>query len=302
MTEKTTNLMASAKLQCSIGKTKKASTRNPKAQTQAENKAYLVHSRDTLKPYERYRKLYGERKYQRPQKALSSSFLELPTELRLRIYICALVLPETGIGKQDFWQRRLDKKFYRRIFNRENVNLGFLRVCKQVNAEAAQVFYGQNEFRFSGTNGCIVAAAFVYTIKARNTHWLAHLTIAMPLLTEDRSIYANEGTASLPSKPYFKLAYRPDTNTVIWSGLPDLITAHPGMAVEVVSLWKEDDTENQDADEDGWSYQVKHGKVLTRLEPLVPVVHMGTEYESRGRWSVENARVVDLPLVAAGEK
>lgn len=131
---------------------------------------------------------------------MNSGFLKLATELCLEIYKYALVLPmpiefwpDTGTGRQDFWQRCHDGKFYRRCFNRRNINLGLLRVSEQVNEEAYQVFYGQNEIRFSGINGCIIAAAFVYTIKARNTRWLTNVTIAMSLFTENRYIYANEG-------------------------------------------------------------------------------------------------------------
>jgi len=94
---------------------------------------------------------------------MDSSFLELPTKLRLEIYKYALVLPvpieflpDTGSDRQTFCQRHHDEKFYRRLFNRNNINLGFLRACKQVSREAAEVFYGQNEFRFSGTNSCNV--------------------------------------------------------------------------------------------------------------------------------------------------
>lgn len=167
----------------------------------------------------------------------------------------------------------------------------------------------------------------------------------MPLITENRYIYANEGnpgthsrfcevvggswahlrypqdrkkwsydavfnllvqrlgetlqlkklTLILPS--YFKLTYGLDTNTVIWSSLTDLITAHLDMAVEVVSLWRAEG-ETQSEDEGGRLFARYHAQVLARLKSLAPVVHIGTEYEPRGRWSVENASAVDIPSVA----
>ncbi|KAF1930465.1 uncharacterized protein M421DRAFT_90995 [Didymella exigua CBS 183.55] len=100
--------------------------------------------------------------------------------------------PDIRVRQQDFWQRRHDYKFYRRIFNRKNVNLALLHVCKRVNAEVVEVSHGQNELRFSGTHGFIVAAAFVYTIEVQNTRWLMDLSIAMPPCSEDRSYYANQ--------------------------------------------------------------------------------------------------------------
>jgi hypothetical protein len=48
------------------------------------------------------------------------------------------------------------------------------------NEEAAEVFYGKNEFRFSGLNGHVSAAAFTHTIGLRHLQWLTNLTIGMP--------------------------------------------------------------------------------------------------------------------------
>ncbi|KAF3050605.1 hypothetical protein E8E11_009686 [Didymella keratinophila] len=141
--------------------------------------------------------------------SMNSSFLELPTELRLKIYKYALMLPvpseflpDSGSDRQTFCQRRHDEKFYRCLFNRNDISLGFLRACKQVNQEAAEGLYGQNEFRLYSTKGCILAAAFVFTMKARHTRWLTHLTIAMPLYSCDSSKYEHSNNPG--SKGFFQ--------------------------------------------------------------------------------------------------
>jgi hypothetical protein len=120
--------------------------------------------------------------------------------LRPEIYKLALVLQvridllsDTGY-MHNFSQRRNHEKFIRPLFNRDNINLGLPRACKQVNRKAAEVFHGQNEFQISGTNGCIVAAAFMFTIKARHTRWLTHMNIAMLLYLLDSSRYAHTRT------------------------------------------------------------------------------------------------------------
>jgi hypothetical protein len=54
--------------------------------------------------------------------------------------------------------------------------LGLLRLNKQINAEAASVFYGHNEFRFTNPNGRDTLEAFCKTIGEANTRRLAKIT------------------------------------------------------------------------------------------------------------------------------
>jgi hypothetical protein len=61
-----------------------------------------------------------------------------------------------------------------------------LRVCKRIHPEAAEVFYGENEFRFSGVNGWIVVNAFVATIGIRHARFVKVLTIGMPFWAKNR--------------------------------------------------------------------------------------------------------------------
>lgn len=82
--------------------------------------------------------------------------------------------------------RQLKQKF---LYDLE-VNLGFFRTCKQIYCEATKVFYGQNEFRFSGLNGHMVAFAYMSKIGARNFAFMESMTIAMPFRSYDRGGYA----------------------------------------------------------------------------------------------------------------
>ena len=69
--------------------------------------------------------------------------------------------PETGHFNRDFHMRIVV-----RHRTRHKLHLQLLRTCKVVNSEAAEIFYGKNEFRFSGINGCVIASAFVFTINS----------------------------------------------------------------------------------------------------------------------------------------
>lgn len=55
---------------------------------------------------------------------------------------------ETGDQSADHKFRGTNKQDFRLLFT-ERYNLRFLRTCKQINAEATSIFYG-NAFRFSG--------------------------------------------------------------------------------------------------------------------------------------------------------
>jgi hypothetical protein len=74
-----------------------------------------------------------------------------------------------------------------KLFRTKGVhNLGLLRTSKQVNLKVAEIFYGNNEFRFSGLNGHMVASAYAMKIGLRNLNFIQSITIAMPFLSEER--------------------------------------------------------------------------------------------------------------------
>lgn len=130
----------------------------------------------------------------RPQ---TFSFLELPAEIRNTVYHHALDLdepielwPETGDVYAD--QKRCRRNaviLKRKLCTKRAHNLGLLRTCNQINAEVAVVFYGQNEFRFSGVNGNIATYAFITKIGRRNLKLLKSITMAMPLWIPERGHY-----------------------------------------------------------------------------------------------------------------
>lgn len=55
--------------------------------------------------------------------------------------------------------------------------LRFLRLCRQVNQEASDIYYGTNEFRFTGACGAYFLRAFMRTIGSANTSCLRKITL-----------------------------------------------------------------------------------------------------------------------------
>lgn len=112
--------------------------------------------------------------------------MELPAEIRLIVYEYALV----ATNPIEFWAETGDSLTNYICRHRDIKNIGtslaLLRTNKVVNNEATEIFYGKNEFRFSGLNCCIMASAFLYTLTPRNSQWLTNITIAMPFRTDDR--------------------------------------------------------------------------------------------------------------------
>lgn len=58
--------------------------------------------------------------------------------------------------------------------------LGILRLSKKVHAEAAEFFYGRNNFRFSDYDGLAVMAVFHHTIGQANCDLVRHVTVQVP--------------------------------------------------------------------------------------------------------------------------
>jgi hypothetical protein len=75
-------------------------------------------------------------------------------------------------------QRSQDAEKLRSAIASRKLNLDFLRTCRRAQFEGSEVFYGENEFRFSGVSGHIIANLFVRKV---STEWLTSLTIAMPI-------------------------------------------------------------------------------------------------------------------------
>jgi hypothetical protein len=73
-------------------------------------------------------------------------------------------------------------QWLRAKLKRQGVNLKLLRVCKAIRKEATRCFYECNEWRFSGTNGWMVANAFLYSSSLSMEFGWQHIrSITLPL-------------------------------------------------------------------------------------------------------------------------
>jgi hypothetical protein len=73
-------------------------------------------------------------------------------------------------------------QWLRAKFKQRGVNLKLLRVCKEIRKEATRCFYECNEWRFSGTNGWMVANAFLYSSSLSMEFGWQHIhSITLPL-------------------------------------------------------------------------------------------------------------------------
>lgn len=140
----------------------------------------------SLGPYQRFAKLYGERKFQKadPRERQTISFQDLPGEIRNKIYGYALnfgtieLATKSSLRKYSNGIRKADYRLYKLHVKPA---LRLLRVNKAINAEAASVFYGQNEFRFSSFSGHDILRAFCKTIGRANTCRLEKITQHAPV-------------------------------------------------------------------------------------------------------------------------
>lgn len=148
-----------------------------------------------LRVYRPYRVLEAERKNAKcvDKERQTISFLDLPGEIRTQIYKLALVFDGieietrlnhlTHIVSCGDQQNKRNKHWcpwcpghYRTWSKTVRPALGLLRLNKQINAEAASIFYGHNEFRFTSPNGRDTLEAFCKTIGEANTRRLAKIT------------------------------------------------------------------------------------------------------------------------------
>lgn len=174
-----------------------------------------IYTKEDLKPYEKFSKLYGERKYARefPKQKQTLSFTDdLPTEIRLIVYKCLKLQapggffelwgPGTWPCHAAFRDRLYDpasdaampirNTFREYAASRKVVSL--MRLCKKVHGEMAEMFYAKQNFRFSNSNGFLMLGAWMHTIKEPHFQYLRHVTVQIPMRdTDDRCISSLSG-------------------------------------------------------------------------------------------------------------
>lgn len=109
--------------------------------------------------------------------------MDLPAEIRNRIYefhLCFDPIELSAKAASANGNRKATKHHSQRYARDISPRLRLLRVSKQVNREAAYVFYGGNEFRFSSMHGHDMLFAFCRTIGKRNTACLRKITEHAP--------------------------------------------------------------------------------------------------------------------------
>jgi hypothetical protein len=137
----------------------------------------------------------------------------LPPELRIRVYRFVFKFddpiefwPETTTTGGDFYYRNKNRNHMRYLLKNRKLNLDFLRTCRTVHAEGSEVFYGENDFRFSAINGHMTANLFVRKIYKQHFQYLTALMIPMPFQSADKSTYNSN------NNPFSNRTY------ALWSG------------------------------------------------------------------------------------
>ena len=141
----------------------------------------------SLEPYQRFKKLFGERKFARNYALKPFRLFDLPAEIRNQIYRYHLVLDQAielaakSTNSSNLYAAgKHEKRYKREIVPR----LRLLRTNRQVNAETASIFYGDNEFRFSNVEGWYVLSAFLKTIGPHNKARLRSIAVHTPWFGE----------------------------------------------------------------------------------------------------------------------
>jgi hypothetical protein len=281
-------------------------TKQKNKRKEAEQLPYLVNTKQELDPYRPHQKIYLEMKYARKFVSLLSitymprtnqqptlqpqqtkSFIDLPAEIRIKIYRYAFQLgqplelwAESDTANHTYWLRVQNKKNLLYQIRKRQLNLSFLRTCRMVHIEGSELFYGENEFRFTSVNGHMVANLFVRKIYKQHFQWIKELTMAMPFYigeyvhpwSSSKRKY-NDINPLLPSSDWADKEYdylaalqhlvwnfkrmerlnrlclvlpfeyefeRCDTNKKIWDEMKGLIQVKPDLEVEIMRMAPKD--------------------------------------------------------------
>jgi hypothetical protein len=114
--------------------------------------------------------------------------------------------------------------------NGSRVLVPLLRTCKQINQEASEVYYGENEWRFDDNGGHLKALWFLEHIGNRHSQWLRRLTMCTPVMGEQVYFFKSpiEGSGLGKRKTYtdfHEVLYR-CKNTVTFSAVTQRLVQH----------------------------------------------------------------------------
>ncbi|KAF2469149.1 uncharacterized protein BDR25DRAFT_356932 [Lindgomyces ingoldianus] len=160
--------------------------RRPRRRGQSWKTHTPAEVREIMKAYPslKYPELQDERMWARPQHK-AFPFMSLPPELRLKVYRHHLL----SSSPIELWPHVKNNTMYSANWRRANSlhaymwlnhKLGLLRVSSIIHLEASQVFYGENEFRFTGINGWMVCSLYLNTIGPQHFRFLRHITLHVP--------------------------------------------------------------------------------------------------------------------------
>ena len=119
-------------------------------------------------------------------KSIRGSFTRLPAEIRNQIYRLVLIADPAYIDlspkttRTDITNNKARQHHTRRLEREIKPSLRLLRVNKQINNEAASIFYGETEFRFTCSKGWYILDAFLRTIGLKNQAFLRKIAIHVP--------------------------------------------------------------------------------------------------------------------------
>ncbi|EME45078.1 hypothetical protein DOTSEDRAFT_170248 [Dothistroma septosporum NZE10] len=143
---------------------------------------------DSLRPHSRYRKLLRERLGTTSHviSTANGTFLSLSAELRNTIYRLILVpapgyidyAPKTTLFLAG--NHRVRKQQLNEFKTNILPALHLLRLNKQIRAEAASIFYGENEFRFTNVKGWYVMDTWLRQIGPYNQSLVRKIAVHVP--------------------------------------------------------------------------------------------------------------------------
>ncbi|KAK5113298.1 hypothetical protein LTR85_010915 [Meristemomyces frigidus] len=153
-------------------------------QYEHDKRATCQPAHHALASYQGFKVLFGERlhahNYPSTQK-MSQKFMELPGEIRNRIYKLFLVVdPEIDLSPRASMERRSPADYAVARYLKLKPILRLLRLNRQINSEASDTFYGDNEFRFSDQIGWYYLLAFLRKIGPANVARLRRLATSVP--------------------------------------------------------------------------------------------------------------------------